>query len=619
MVKIITALLETALILGAAFGLAFFVKRDWFSSTLDFAVLRITLGLGLIALGTLAAAALHVIGLGFFILVLAGGNLLLVKERKNLTAICGEISFSWYWLLILPFLLVNLFYSFFPPTFYDSLLYHLAVPQYYLAHGGIVPWPTNFNANIPLNVEMVFLFSLPGKTLYVPNFISFFSGLGILWLLFSWYRRHFSRRFFILPLLLFYTIPEVGFLSSSAKSDMLGMLFLLAGVRLFFYYLEEQQRRAFLILSALFWGLAIGSKYIFAFYLAALLVLFLLVYRGLAFKKKLAAVIVISLLVILCLSPWLIKNGIITGNPLYPYMNSLFPSSSWGAAQAESFSTALQRGSSHSLWDYLRFPLEIFLIPYGYGMTAVLGLLFLVFSPFAFFSLKEPVLKLLAGTAVLSFLLLLPFAMVPRYFLSSFLLLCLPMAAGAERAMARTGWLKSIVITALAVLLLANLILLADLQEKYTNGLAYVTARMSGKLKGEGAKYLYMVPYYRAAEYINRHLGPAERVIFLGEERTFYVERNFIASSFNDRHLLLDILKEKPDFKEFLAALKGNGITHILYCPAGLERMGRMSPIYRLDPALKARLDDFLSRLPVIFQDKNYLLLAIALSPLTCP
>lgn len=610
--EIIAALLQAVLILGAAFGLAFFVKRDRFSSTLDYAVLRITLGLGCIALGTLAAAALNMIGLGFFILVLAGGNLLLLKEWRSLTGLWDEISFSWTWLLILPFLLVNLFYSFFPPTFYDTLLYHLAVPQYYLAHGGIVPWLTNFNSNIPLNVEMVFLFSLPGKTVYVPNFISFFSGLGILWLLYSWYRRYFSRRFFVLPVLLFYTIPEVGFLSSSAKSDMLGMLFLLAGVRLFCYYLEEQHRRAFLILSGLSWGLAIGSKYIFAFYLAAFMVLFLLVYRGLGFKKRVAAVMVMSLLVLLCLSPWLVKNGIITGNPLYPYMNSLFPSSSWGAAQAESFSSALQRGSSHSLWDYLRFPLEIFLVPYSYGMTAVLGLLFLVFSPFAFFSLREPVLKLLAGTAVLSFVLLLPFAMVPRYFLSSFLLLCLPMAAGAERVIARAGWLKSIVITALGVLLLANVILLADLQEKYTNGFAYVTARISGKLKGVNAKYLTMVPYYRAAEYINKNLGPADRVIFLGEERTFYVERDFIASSFNDRHLLLDILKEKQDFEEFLAALKGQGISHILFCPGGLERMGRMSPIYRLDPDLKAKLDDFLSRLPVIFQDKNYLLLATA-------
>ncbi|MCK4761556.1 MAG: glycosyltransferase family 39 protein [Candidatus Aminicenantes bacterium] len=687
MFKLIIAIIELILIFTAAYGISFvFLKgaasgpvcppqasrdnRDKKKSGLfgklfsagaeseitgnglDDVIIRILLGLGVLAYLTFLAAALRLTGIVFFIAVLAAGNLLFVKNRGALVskfafgdqgaflkcAVCRSHASGnpldpqktfvklegdaqrplpgksmqknrFFGLLLAVFFVVNFFFSLFPPTFYDSLLYHLAVPNYYIMNGGITPWLTNFFSNLPLNGEMLFFFALLGKTPYIPKLLSLSAGLGIILLLFSWYRRQFSRGFSALPLLLFYTIPQVGFLTSSSKTDIPGMLFLFAGVRLFFYYIEKKNR-GLLLLSGFFWGFAIGSKYIFAFFLLGFF-FSLLFYKPLKFKKKAVAIVTISIVVLLCLLPWFVKNAVITGNPLYPYMNNIFKSKHWDSGQSANFSTTIKRGSGHSLWKYLYYPIEIFITPYSYGMTAVLGILFLAFAPFLFFLRKSPEARCLAFSGIISFAVLLPFSMVPRYFLASFLLLSIPMAVGAEQAMKKSKSIKKIILLFLTVLLLFNLVLQVDMQEKYFNGFAYLKGKLGGKFKESKIKYLYTVPYYRAAEYINSHLSETDRVIFLGEDRSFYVKKEFIVSSFFDRNPLLDFLRKSRDFADFSLLLKEAGITHILYYPAGLERMAGKSPIYRLDASLKAKLGDFLANFLPIFRDKRYVLYRI--------
>jgi len=44
-----------------------------------------------------------------------------------------------------------------PETFYDSMVYHLAVPEYWLSHHGLSDFPTNFFSNYPYGAETYFL------------------------------------------------------------------------------------------------------------------------------------------------------------------------------------------------------------------------------------------------------------------------------------------------------------------------------------------------------------------------------------------------------------------------------------------------------------------------------
>src|SRR6266513_1336233 len=44
-----------------------------------------------------------------------------------------------------------------PETFYDSMVYHLAVPSFWLLHHGLVDFSTNFFSNYPYGAETYFL------------------------------------------------------------------------------------------------------------------------------------------------------------------------------------------------------------------------------------------------------------------------------------------------------------------------------------------------------------------------------------------------------------------------------------------------------------------------------
>lgn len=602
----IIAVIEFIFILSASFGISFFfLKKEITDNIFESIIFRIALGLGIISYLTLIAGALKFLNSFFFILILLLGNLLLVFKLKSLKKIKIDIKFSLFGLILFIFIIINFFYSLFPPTFHDSMVYHLAVPSYYIMHGGIVPWDTNFNSNLPLNVEMVYLFSLLGKTVYIPKLLSFFSGLSILLLMFCWYRRRFSRGLVLLPLILFYTIPQIGFLTSSSKTELVGMLFLFIAIRLFFYYVERSEENRLLIISGIFWGLAVGTKYTFTFFLLGFCIV-LLFFKKFKFKKRVLSVLLILLLVFLCLLPWFIKNFIVTGNPTYPYLSNIFKNKFWDVEQIADFSTGFKRGYSNNLLHMLWFPIEIFFKPYKFGMTSVYGLLFLFFLPLLIFSKRSSEIRLLIFTAVIAFFFLFFFARIPRYYLPAFLLLSIPIANGVENISERFTYLRKLIFPIFGVLLLLNLILQVDLQEKFSKGFDFVSKRITGKLKGRNVKYLYALPYYSAVEYINKNLSSDDRVVLLGEDRTFYLKKKFFASSRGDQNILIELLRNSRNYQEFIEGLKREKITYILYCPTGLEQM-RMRPfLYGLSTKEQKILNNGFNNFTLVYNDNKY-------------
>ncbi len=604
MASLFIALAELTLIISAAYGISSFIlKKENWHFTQEYIVYRILLGLGIISYLTFLAAALRFLNLSFFCAIVAAGNLFFLRELKVSGPIRINLKFSSWMLLLLPFVLVNLFYALFPPTFYDSMLYHLAVPAFYINHNGLAPWLTNFNSNLPLNGEMLFLFGLLGKTTFIPNLMIFLSGLGLLVLLYSMSKDYVSHSW--LALVLFYTIPEVSFLTSISKPDILGMLYLLAALRLFHLFQQNPGERKLLVLSGLFWGLAITTKYTFAFILCGFFVSFFLFVPG-RLQKKIITIASLAMIVFLCLIPWFIKNTIITGNPTYPYLSDIFKNPYWDKTQSASFANALQPGMSGSIVQSLWFPIDAFLKPFKYGMIEVLGTLYLIFLPFIFFSKKFINRGFWIGTAIFSMILMVFYARVPRYFLPIYLVLSIPIASGIERVASRWQQSKKLILTLLIVLLGFNLMQLVNLQEMYTKGISFARKKISGPPENTDVKYLYCLPYYRAAEFINRTLGARDKIAFLGEERTFYVQKEFAASSFNDHNLIIDVLKNTENFIGFNHELLAAGITHILYCPTGMVGMAEKCHLYRLSTVQSSQLDDYLNRFPLIYRDRFY-------------
>ncbi len=612
MINIITGIFTLIMMTGSAAGFStLFLKREDYKNLTDYLIFSIALGYGIIGILTLFFSAIKYINLHFFITVIVIGIALFFRNRPGYSPERNKIKINVFLIIILIFLSVNFFYSLFPPTFYDSMMYHLAVPNYYILHGGITPWDTNFNSSLPLNGEMLFLFSFLSGTVFTPKILSFFTGILIVILLTSWYRSGLSGKKHFLPAVLFLTVPQIGFLMSSSKTDIIGMLYLILGIRSFFYYIPKRDTTKFLVLSGVFWGLSIGTKYIFAFYLLGFFISVLFLPQK-KLGEKFKIVKKISIVVILCLIPWFGKNILINGNPVYPYMNKYFGSDNWDKTQEENFSTIIKRGEGKTISDYLKFPLKLMTTPYSFGITAVWGFMFLLLLPFSLFHGSKSEGRSLFVTSVVAFSILVPFAMVPRYFLTSLLLISIPISLGIERSQEKLKILKKLITPIIVMISIFNLILLAGLDEKFFHGVSYLSKKYSRSYDGVELKYLYALPYYGGVEYINNHLSDNDKVIFLGEDRTFYMKKFFIASSFNDRNPLLDILKSSESFFEFKMKLQTEGITHIYFTRSGMERMGEVSGIYRIGKEMRDKLENYLLKFTVLYRDKNYTLYKVA-------
>ncbi len=62
-------------------------------------------------------------------------------------------SYLFLFLMGAVYLFFSIAHGLVPETFYDSMVYHLAVPQYWLLHHGICDFPTNFFSNFPFGGE----------------------------------------------------------------------------------------------------------------------------------------------------------------------------------------------------------------------------------------------------------------------------------------------------------------------------------------------------------------------------------------------------------------------------------------------------------------------------------
>ncbi len=605
---VLLGILELVLLLGAACGWGgLLVPRQAAGEGRARAlVLRVAAGLGLIAGLTLAAAAGRLTGMPFFLLVsLAGLALLLRDGRRLLSPLPRWRAPRSPWpVLLLLLALVNLFYSLFPPTFYDSMVYHLAVPAYYLQHGGLAPWPTNFYASLPPLAEMLNLFALQAGALGVPRLLQFAAGLLLLLWLNDWQRRSFPAQAPWLAALLFYSIPEAGFVASSTKNDMLGLLFVAIAARLFLEATggEKMEWRG-MAGAGLFWGLALSTKYVFAFPFASFLLLALL-RRTPGWRLRLKALLLVCLAALLVMAPWLAKNAALSGNPVYPYLNSVFPSPDWSAAQHHNLGLNLRRGAGPL--QALSFFVEMFSRPYRHDLTAVGGVVLpplLLLLPLAF---RRRPARSLAAAALLALAALLLAARVPRYFLVVFLLLALPLGEALREASDRWPLLRRLLAPLLLALVAVNLVQQVRLQERFTLGATYLKSRVSGRLAGRDVSYLDALPTHRVAGFVNRTLGRGDRIAFLGEDRSFYFRAPALVSSFNDRNAVLECLAASRDPEEFRRALGRRGITHILFSLPGLDTLAGISVTHRLPASERGRLLDYLGALPLLYSDARY-------------
>ncbi len=217
-----------------------------------------------------------------------------------------------------------------PPVSRDALVYHLALPKLYIEHGGIYEIPSLVFSYFPLNLHLLYTIPLYFGNDIIPKFIHFAFALATAWLIFIYLKKRLDDLYALLGVLFFLSIPLIVKLSITAYVDLGLVFFSTASVFYLLKWTENKFRLKYLIISALWCGLALGTKYNG---LMVLLLLFLsvpLVYlrttpgetRNQFRAAGYGAVFMLAALLIF--SPWMIRDYLWTDNPIYPLYDHWF-------------------------------------------------------------------------------------------------------------------------------------------------------------------------------------------------------------------------------------------------------------------------------------------------------
>jgi hypothetical protein len=299
------------------------------------------------------------------------------------------------------------------------------------------------------------------------------------------------------------------------------------------------------------------------------------------------------------------------GNPVYPYLASVFPGEGhWSPEQAQNLDQGLKRGQGSKPWAVISFFWQMFLVPYRFGLTHNSGIMLLLLLPLLFAARRHARFPFLGLGSVLAVFAMLAGARVPRSFLPVFPAVALLLAAGWETVAARLMRWRGVMLGLLLALFLLQFSQGVMLLEKMTLAARFAAGRLTGSIPKD-SPYLAIVPYFRAAEFINASLAPKAKIALLGEERTFYIKENVLAASSLDSHPLLLDLAASESLREWRQRMQRRGITHLLFSARGLERFALNSPTYRLRPWEKSKLESFTRELRAVYQDPRYTLYAL--------
>ena len=496
------------------------------------------------------------------------------------------VTFLLY-MTIFGFVIAEVLLNLTSPISRDALIHHLAIPKLWLLHGGFYEIPWADFSYFPMNIDLLYLICLYFKNDIIPKFIHFAFGLGTGLLVYCYLKNRLTKNWGLLGFLIFFSTPVIIRLSTTAYVD-LGMTFFITASILAFVRWRDGKYKdiKWLILSAVCMGFAAGSKYnaLIAWFFLNLMIVFYYsrdTENGLGALKSGAVFFAIALLVV---SPWFIKNYILTGNPIYPLFDRVFrflhhagENSAGIAAAADSkwASNIFQRREivfGESFLETLLIPIRMFFqgkdgsVQYFDGS---LNPILIIILPFAFLNRelnRDKVFFLLFSVFFLFMAYFLTVIRI-RYILPVIPFLAILSVVGIKNVVDWAGKKSSQVrrtgligISAATIVFIAfNFLYLKD----YFNIVQPVKYILNQETKDEFLSR--NVGSYPAMQYINKNLPDDVKVflMFLGRRgyylnRPYYHERSFGTNTING------MVKASTDKQHFQTYLQFLDCTHIL-------------------------------------------------------
>jgi len=391
-VAFLMAMLDVLLamtLVAIAGGIGRLIFREWLPfSSIENIALQVAVGLGILSFVVLVAGLSGFIGVWQAWLGLGLGVLVFYKpisawviewrsafdDHQPL----GTVEKASRWLVIFLIIIAGI-QALAPPLKWDSLVYHLEIPQRYFEMGRIAHLGDNFFVGFPQLVEMIFTWAIAlraGTTATVLGWIVLvIAALGL---------GGFAER--VVGKGVRWVAPAI-FLSGASVSrglsygyvDLWVFFFGMATIILLDHY-GRTKRKIWVRLSAVYAGFAFSTKYSAGMLLPIGVIYLFVVWiqsrrasnsvlsRTNTKEKKMRSekdltgstswrllgetILIFVFVSLIIVSPWFIKNAALTGNPLYPFF--------FDGKDMDPSRLTFYRGEVHdrTFLDFLILPIE---------------------------------------------------------------------------------------------------------------------------------------------------------------------------------------------------------------------------------------------------------------------
>lgn len=327
---------------------------------------------------------------------------------------------------------------------WDSISHQLAMAKIWIEHGRVDFIPFMHQSNIPATANMLFMLVLPFGGQFgakiIGIFVAVFAALAIGGITEHRYGKHSGWWAAIAVVAVPVVLWEVG----TAYIDVIHGAAFAVSALLAALWMEDRSEKRFLVISALFMGMALATKYTALQSGFALGVAMLAVGAGMRVALlSLKGAAIVGLVGLALASPWYIRNIVNTGNPVYPFFYSFFGGSNWSEAHAAPYRAEQQGfgiGQTELGKDPTMLPGSVVALALRpdlqinvgtqFGAVGPLLLIGLLWWPFAGLKGGRVFEKVLIVTALITLVTWFFLTQQSRYIIS-LVMMCAPLLGGA--------------------------------------------------------------------------------------------------------------------------------------------------------------------------------------------
>ncbi len=491
-----------------------------------------------------------------------------------------------------------LWLCFVPPHQYDALVYHLPLAADYAREGRLIVRPDLLFSHFPQNGEMFYSLSLLLGSDLLAQMMTWLGTFLSVWWTLETGKRLVPVTAVLLACFMIVTHTAVMLLTPTAYVECIVMLWVTASVFSFIRWRidadEPDMPRGWLALSGVFAGIGIGTKY-YAGILSIIigLVLFagwLYSRFGKGSARETRSRLKDGLVFFSCSAaaglPWLIKNWIFVGDPVFPFFYRFFTLQGvdWAATAAQRYFEILTEyghDKGHFFSDLMQFPYLAATGSARFGAGADVlgglgwGLSFAAFPLVVWAAWRKRALRWILGYCIAHWAVWFSTGVVLRFLVVLIPLWSLLAANGIYMLHQRLGppW-RNALTAGVAICIFTNLTLFLFVNTAVGSFDSLTGMKTRDQFLGE------KFAYYACARAASDRLPEDARVLVVGDQRGYFLRRKNTITTPMAPNRFVKLANQATNAAAYARTLQGEGYSHLLFVPGEGRRLDEQYGVF---------------------------------------